>query len=153
MSFADAIRTCFSKYATFSGRARRSEFWYFVLLTFIVGVVLGIVAAVLMAGSIASDSEALASGMTSLPAGVMVVYGIAAVFNLAVLLPFLAVSVRRLHDTDRSGGFWFLNLIPFVGGIIVLVFYCLAGTVGPNRFGADPKGSPVGAAAPARVNA
>jgi uncharacterized membrane protein YhaH (DUF805 family) len=153
MSFADAIRTCFSKYATFSGRARRSEFWYFVLLTFIVGVVLGIVAAVLMAGSIASDSEALASGMTSLPAGVMVVYGIAAVFNLAVLLPFLAVSVRRLHDTDRSGGFWFLNLIPFVGGIIVLVFYCLAGTVGPNRFGADPKGAPVAAGAPARVNA
>jgi len=144
MSFADAIRTCFSKYATFSGRARRSEYWFFMLAITIVMTVLAIIGAVLGAGSIAADPDALAEG--SLPAGVLVVYGLMGVVSLAVLLPTLAVSVRRLHDTNRSGGFWFLNLIPGVGGIIVLVFSILEGTAGPNRFGADPKGAPVATA-------
>lgn len=152
MSFADAIRTCFSKYATFSGRARRSEFWFFALLIFIVDAVLGIVAAVLGASALLSDPAALSSGTATLPAGALAVYGVMGLFGLAVLLPWLAVTVRRLHDTNRSGGFWFLNLIPFVGQIIVLVFTILEGTAGPNRFGDDPKGSPVAAApAPAAV--
>lgn len=151
MSFADAIRTCFSKYATFSGRARRSEFWFFMLLLFIVDAVFGIVAGVMLTGWLAKNSEALGSGAAPMPAGLMAVYGILGLFHLAVLLPALAVSVRRLHDTDRSGGFWFLNLIPFVGQIIVLVFQILEGTRGPNRFGPDPKGSTVPAGAPAHA--
>jgi uncharacterized membrane protein YhaH (DUF805 family) len=143
MSFADAIRTCFSKYATFSGRARRSEYWFFALLIFIVQTVLGIVAGAVGAGTLLADPEALTSGTATVPVALFAVLGVMGIVNLALILPTLAVTVRRLHDTDRSGGFWFLNLIPFVGWIIVLVFTVLEGTQGPNRFGADPKGSPV----------
>jgi len=61
------------------------------------------------------------------------------IYALAVLIPSIAVTVRRLHDTDRSGWWFFIQLIPVVGGIVLLVFACLEGARGPNRFGADPK--------------
>lgn len=122
-----------SKYATFSGRARRKEYWQFVLIHLIAGVIGG----VLM--SIVPD---LAGPLTILWM----------VYALAVFIPNLALSVRRLHDTDRSGWWLLIALVPFIGGIVVLVFYCLPGTVGANKFGEDPKqGGGVAPAAPGPV--
>lgn len=105
-------------YATFSGRARRKEYWMFALIQ-------GIVWAILYVLMLTSDSSLIA--------------GIFIVFVLATLVPSLAVVVRRLHDIDRSGWFYFISLIPVVGPIILLVWSCKAGTTGSNRYGADPK--------------
>ena len=113
MSFADAISTGFSKYATFSGRAARPEYWYWVLFTVLVGIALTIVQLI--------GGRALG----------MVLRGL---FDLAVLIPSIAVGVRRLHDTDRSGWWLLLSFVPVVGWIILLVWYCQAGTPAANRF-------------------
>lgn len=104
MTFGDSISTCFSKYATFDGRASRSEFWWWFLFTFLASAAAGVV------------SEA-ASGL----------------FSLAVLLPSLAVGARRLHDTDRSGWFLLLWLIPVIGWIVLIVWAIQEGKE-PNRF-------------------
>jgi uncharacterized membrane protein YhaH (DUF805 family) len=106
MTFGESISTCFSKYATFNGRAPRSEYWWFVLFTFLVS---------------------LATGMVS--------QTLSGLFSLAVLLPSLAVGVRRLHDIDKSGWFLLLGLIPIVGWIILIVWAAQEGKE-PNRFSA-----------------
>ncbi len=113
MGFGEAIGSCFSKYVTFSGRACRSEYWFFALFVVIVDVVANVVDA--------------AAGTSLL--GVII--------GLALFLPNLAVSVRRLHDIDRSGWWVLLGLIPVVGWVIVIVWACTRGTPGPNRFGPD----------------
>jgi uncharacterized membrane protein YhaH (DUF805 family) len=102
-------------YVGFSGRARRTEFWVFVLVNAVVQAVLSIV------GN-AMDNNIL-------------LY----IYTLLVFLPTLAVWVRRLHDTGRSGFWLFLGLIPLVGGIVLLVFALLPGTPGTNQHGPDPK--------------
>jgi len=122
MEFSDAIRSCFSQYATFSGRARRSEFWYFILFTILGSFVLGIF-------------ESLAFGWSLFGRG-----GLSTLFDLVVLLPSISVAVRRLHDCDKSGWWWWLWLIPIVGWVILLIWYCTKGTFGPNRFGPNPFG-------------
>lgn len=104
MTFGESINTCFKKYATFDGRASRSEYWWFFLFTFLVSMATGIV------------SETL-SGL----------------FSLAVLLPSLAVGARRLHDTDRSGWFLLLWIIPIVGWIVLLIWFIQEGKE-PNRY-------------------
>ena len=104
MTFGESISTCFKKYAAFEGRATRSEFWWFFFFTF------------------------LASAAAS-----MVSQTVAGLFCLAVLLPSLAVGARRLHDTDRSGWFLLLWLIPIIGWIIVLVLAAQESKE-PNRF-------------------
>ncbi len=102
-------------YVGFSGRARRAEYWQFALFNIIaLAVCFGI--------GLAIKSQIL--------------YGL---YALAVLLPGLAVAVRRLHDTDRSGWWLLISLVPLIGGIVLLVFLCLEGTRGSNKFGADPK--------------
>ena len=105
-------------YATFSGRARRKEYWMFALIQSIVWVIMyGLM--------LTSDSSLIA--------------GICILFALATIVPSLAVVVRRLHDIDRSGWFYFISFIPLVGPLILLVWSCKAGTTGANRYGADPK--------------
>lgn len=132
MSFVDAIKSVFSQYATFSGRARRSEFWYWVLFNALVGAVFAA-----LAGATGGFEIDPVTGMPSYGAtGV-----IANLVSLALLIPSIAVTVRRLHDTDRSGFWWFIGLVPFVGWIVLLVFCALEGTRGQNRFGPDPKGA------------
>ena len=69
-----------------------------------------------------------------------VIIAMLVIFAIASFVPSLAVQIRRLHDQDKSGWFWLINFIPYVGGIIFLVLMCLSGTKGPNRFGDDPKG-------------
>lgn len=118
MSLGEAVKSVFSQYAKFSGRARRSEYWYFALFQIIVGIVLGVVAMII--------SESL----------VTIIDGI---WTLAVLLPSLAVTWRRLHDIGKSGAWYFIFLVPLVGWIILLVFLCKDSEPGDNRFGPNPK--------------
>ena len=108
---------CLKKYAVFSGRSRRAEFWYFYLFAFLftVGV------------------QLIEAGVTGSEDGT-----IAAIFTLAVVIPSIAVGVRRLHDMDKSGWWQLLNFVPFFGQIALLIWMCYPGTKGPNRFGDDP---------------
>ncbi len=116
------------RYADFSGRSRRKEYWMFVLGVFLAVIVLGIVEGVV--------------GLSGMVGGV---YGpLTTIFFLGILVPSIAVQIRRFHDQDKSGWFVLLAFIPLVGSIAVLVFMCLEGTRGPNRFGPDPK-DPAGA--------
>ncbi|MFC3102107.1 DUF805 domain-containing protein [Altererythrobacter lauratis] len=112
------------RYADFSGRSRRKEYWMFVLGAIIVALVIGAIEGLL--------------GINQMIGGT---YGpLSLLFVLAIIIPGIAVQVRRFHDQDRSGWFVLLGLIPFVGSIAVLVFMCLEGTRGDNRYGPDPKG-------------
>ena len=124
------------RYADFSGRSRRKEYWMYSLGIAIVYILFFVVLFGAMGAS--TDASTGEVGMVgSMFAGTA---GIAfLIFILAILIPSLAVQVRRFHDQDKSGWFVLLNLIPYVGGIIVLVMMCLEGTKGPNRFGPDPK--------------
>lgn len=126
------------KYADFQGRARRSEFWLFWLFCFVVGFVLQIIGGAM--GGMADPTNPM--GFYSSPAGIVLM-----LFWLAVLIPSIAVAIRRLHDTNRSGWWLLIALIPFIGALVLLVFYVLPGTVGPNKFGEDPKGAAAAAVA------
>ncbi|MFC8174337.1 DUF805 domain-containing protein [Streptomyces sp. NPDC057242] len=106
------------KYAVFSGRARRKEFWMFTLFNFIAAVILSILDNVL---------------------GIQI---LSLIYTLAVFLPALGVSVRRLHDTGRSGWWILIALVPFVGFIVLLVFNCLEGEQQQNAYGPNPKLAP-----------
>lgn len=104
------------KYAEFSGRARRMEYWMFTLFNFIIAVVLNIV-----------------EGLIGSP-GIL-----GGIYALAVLVPSIAVSVRRLHDTDRSGLWLLIAFIPCIGGLVLLVFMVQDSNPGDNQFGPNPK--------------
>ena len=106
------------KYAVFEGRARRKEYWFFVLFSVIGSIVLAFLDAMI--------------GTIDLDTGVGMLSGI---YSLAILIPSIAVAVRRLHDTDRSGWWLLISLIPLIGTIALLVFLLQGGTPGPNRFG------------------
>jgi uncharacterized membrane protein YhaH (DUF805 family) len=112
MDFVEAIRSGFRNYATFSGRAPRSEFWYWTLFAVLATAAANIIDSVLFIG--------LVSPLVS----------------LLLLLPGVAVSVRRLHDLDRSG-WWLLLTLTGIGIILLLIWDCMRGTSGPNRFGPD----------------
>ena len=123
------------RYADFSGRSRRKEYWMFNLFILIVySVLIGIFLtgfnfAAMNAGG---DPQISVIGWIA-----MILLGI---FALGIIIPTLAVIVRRLHDQDKSGWFILIQFIPYVGAIVLLVFMCLDGTKGENRFGSDPKG-------------
>jgi uncharacterized membrane protein YhaH (DUF805 family) len=122
------------QYVDFSGRARRTEYWMFTLISAVISIVLGLIDALLFrAGSFTSVTGGGSVGFTA-SLGVL-----GTIYSLAVLLPTLAVSVRRLHDTDRSGWWLLIGLIPLIGAIVLLVFFVIPGNQGPNRYGADPK--------------
>lgn len=120
MGFTDAIKSGFQKYIGFSGRAARSEYWYWVLFIVLLQIVAWLI------------------DMTLFGFNTTGVNPIGSLLSLATLLPGLAVSVRRLHDIDRVGWWIFLALIPIVGAIVLIYWACLRGTVGANRFGPDP---------------
>lgn len=115
MSFQEALTACLKKYSTFSGRARRSEYWWFVLAYTGALLTVGLIDNVV-------GSDVL---------GVIVL--------LALVIPALAVSVRRLHDTGRSGAWYLISFVPFVGGLVMLVFACQDSTPSPNIYGSSPK--------------
>lgn len=103
-------------YATFSGRARRKEYWMFALFNIIVGIVLIIIDYII--------------------GTYFALYGL---YCLGIILPSLAVSVRRLHDVNKSGWWIFISLIPLIGGIWLLVLFVTDGTAGDNQYGPSPK--------------
>jgi uncharacterized membrane protein YhaH (DUF805 family) len=117
------------RYADFSGRSRRKEYWMFVLFQILILVPLVLITS-LLAGPSADPADPFAS------TGVLV---LVVVYLLAFFIPGLAVQVRRFHDQDKSGWFILLGFIPYIGSLIIFVFMCLEGTRGPNRFGPDPK--------------
>ncbi|WP_157220638.1 DUF805 domain-containing protein [Flavisphingomonas formosensis] len=131
----------FRRYAQFSGRSRRKEFWYFTLFVFVVSLILSALDSALgLGGSTTREFNRTSMGMSAY-------YGssgglLSGIFSLAALIPSLAVSVRRLHDTDRSGWWLLLMFLPIIGWIILLVFYLTDGSRGTNRFGPDPKETP-----------
>jgi len=135
MGFKEAIDSVLKQnYANFQGRAARSEYWFFALFVGIIAVVL---TGLLMLGMNFQTGEITGLGY--------VIIAILVVFYLGVLIPSIAVAVRRLHDRNMSGwwylGFIVLSAIPFVGivaSIAMLVIFCLKGTDGDNRFGPDP---------------
>jgi uncharacterized membrane protein YhaH (DUF805 family) len=117
------------RFAEFSGRSRRKEYWMFVLLQMLILIPVAILA-ILMGGPVEDPANPLGS------TAILIVLG---VYFLVFFIPGLAVQVRRFHDQDKSGWFILLGFIPYVGSLILLVFMCLEGTRGPNRFGQDPK--------------
>jgi uncharacterized membrane protein YhaH (DUF805 family) len=114
MTFTQAIKSGFSNYVNFTGRAARSEFWYWTLFAFLVGIAADLVDYVMGSGGNLTGE----------------------LWGLATLLPNLAVGARRLHDTDRSG-FWQLLLLTVVGIFVLIVFWCFKGTSGSNQYGPD----------------
>lgn len=116
--YLDVLR----KYAVFEGRARRKEYWMFCLFNII--------------ASCAFLTLDVMTGMFNRAVGMGV---FSALYSLAVIVPSLAVSVRRLHDTDRSGWWLLIGLVPCLGAIVLIVYAVQGGTPGQNRFGSDPK--------------
>lgn len=125
MSFADAIRSCFTQYVGFSGRARRSEYWFWTLFAIIVGAVAG--------------------GIS----GAMHAQIISTIVSLALFLPGLAVAARRLHDTNRSAWWLLIALVPLVGAVVLIVFLVQDSVPGDNAYGPSPKAVPAAPVAPA----
>ncbi|PPU42086.1 DUF805 domain-containing protein [Xanthomonas arboricola] len=118
------------RYADFNGRSRRREYWMFMLLQAIVLLVLG---------SLFGIAVALMGGENGPGALAWLVVAVMVIVVLALIVPSIAVTVRRLHDQGKSGWFYLISLVPYVGGFIVLVFMCLEGTPGPNEYGENPK--------------
>jgi uncharacterized membrane protein YhaH (DUF805 family) len=130
MDFRSAVETGFRKYVTFSGRASRSEYWWWALFYVLVFIVSGILDSILFPGSTGVQTG---EGRVAYSGG-----AITAIAGLALLLPSLAVTARRLHDTDRSGWWILISLIPLIGAIVLLFFMATKGTLGVNRFGPPP---------------
>ncbi|WP_375174899.1 DUF805 domain-containing protein [Pseudooceanicola sp.] len=134
MGFSEAVKTCLRKYVTFSGRATRPEFWWFVLFFFLVIVIGGVIDLVLFGESTTAvtDTGASVGSETDFTP-------FTTIFGLLILLPYISVAVRRLHDTGRSGWWYWLGLIPLVGIIILIVWFASKGTTGSNKYGEDPQ--------------
>jgi uncharacterized membrane protein YhaH (DUF805 family) len=109
------------KYAVFSGRSRRKEYWFFVLFSIIISIVLGVI-------------DAMIGTQTATGVGIL-----SAIYMLALLIPSIALSVRRLHDINRTGWWVLIGFIPLIGTIVLIIFALLPGTPGNNDYGADPK--------------
>jgi len=118
MDFFAAVKSALNKYATFTGRASRSEFWFFYLFLAIVDSIAGVVDAFILNNS--------NSPLTI-------------IMGLGFFVPLIAVATRRLHDIDRSGWWQLLAFLPIIGTIILIIWLCTAGTAGNNRFGANPQ--------------
>lgn len=122
------IDTLKYKYADFEGRARRSEYWYFNLFNFLIQIALYF----LIFGFfsiIPLMSESL----------IVVGFGLIILYGLAVFIPGLALTVRRLHDTNKSGWLLLIAIVPLIGPLALLIFFLMEGTHGPNNYGPDPK--------------
>ena len=117
MGFSDWYLKCIKDhYADFEGRARRTEYWMFTLVNILVAIVVFIIFRIIHLPMVAN------------------------LYSLAVLVPGLAVGARRLHDTDKSGWWLLIGLIPLIGAIVLIIFFATEGTRGSNQYGPDPKG-------------
>jgi uncharacterized membrane protein YhaH (DUF805 family) len=119
------------KYAEFTGRARRSEYWLFTLFIVLVEIAYFILVSAIGGGT-SGNMNAIG----------LVLSGLYGLFVLGIIIPSLAVGFRRLHDTDRSAWWLLIAFLPFIGGLVLLIFNVLPGTTGPNKYGPDPKAGP-----------
>ena len=133
MNFTEAVASVYRNYVTFSGRARRAEYWWFFLFSVIASVVVAVIESSLGWGQGMMHGGGGGGFEASYDGGPLSV-----IWSLANFLPALAVAVRRLHDTERSGWWLLIGLIPLIGLIVLIVFFASKGTTGPNRFGDDP---------------
>ena len=115
-------KVVFENYANFTGRARRSEYWYYTLANLIFAIIAMII-----------------DNITGLKIGALPYGYVYLMYGLAVIIPGLAVAVRRLHDVGKSGWFFFIVLIPLIGAIWLLILFCTEGESGENQYGPDPK--------------
>jgi uncharacterized membrane protein YhaH (DUF805 family) len=136
MNFTQAVASGYRKYVGFSGRAARSEYWWWFLYIILSSVLIGFIEGALGLGT--GTVETGDGGVSASFAG----GPLSLIWSLAHLLPGIAVSIRRLHDLDRSGWWLLIAFVPLVGFIVLIVFYCTKGTSGANRFGPDPLGPP-----------
>lgn len=118
ISFAEAVKSCFNKYADFNGRSPRAEYWYFALFNVAVVMVLAVLGAII---------------------GKLFMY-VYYTYVLAILVPSIAVSIRRMHDIGRSGWWMLISLVPFIGSIWYIVLAALPSQLGPNQYGPNPYG-------------
>ena len=130
MGFAEAIKSFWSNYATFKGRARRSEYWFIQLFLIITNVAVGAIDLVLMNGDVDRFIANGGGGIVGL------------VWILVTIVPALAVLVRRLHDTGKSGWWVLMGFVPFAGAIVLFVFTVLDSTSGENKYGPSAKDAP-----------
>ena len=121
MGFMEAVQKCFSNYVNFSGRARRSEYWFYTLFVGLVQLALGIIGNMIF-GAPESGTNILQN-----------------IFSLAIMIPSLAVFWRRMHDIGKTGLWFFLNLVPCIGQVVLLVFECTDSQPGENMYGMSPK--------------
>ncbi|MFK7941469.1 MAG: DUF805 domain-containing protein [Paracoccaceae bacterium] len=117
MGFMEAVKSCFRRFVDFQGRSPRSEYWWFILFYMLVYIVLLLATAVIPL------------------LGILMF-----IFMIAIILPSIAVSIRRLHDLDKSGWWLLISFVP-IAGLILIYWFCLKGTDGDNRFGPDPLGN------------
>ena len=128
VGFGQAIKMGFKNYATFNGRSRRSEFWFFHLLHFFVSFGISLIR-VLVTIIVQDDNNSIAN----------IFNGLIGIYNLVVLIPNIALAVRRFHDIGKSGYYVLLGLIPIVGTIIVMYYSCIDSEVNSNEYGPSPK--------------
>lgn len=124
------------RYADFSGRSRRQEYWLFVLFTLLVYLA----CVVVLVAVVGFEAGAMEPKPDDVPVAGLITIMLLVLVYLGLFIPTLAVQVRRFHDQDLSGWFVLLGFIPYLGWLIVFIFMCIDGTPGPNRFGPDPQG-------------
>lgn len=129
MGLSEAVKSVFSKYATFEGRASRSEYWFFYLFNILLEIGLYVVGLIL--GAIVGDATGALAGMG-------IGYVLFCLYALVALIPGISVFVRRMHDIGRSGWWFWIGLIPFVGAIVLLVFLVTGSDRGDNQYGPEP---------------
>lgn len=128
------LTLAFRRYFDFRGRSRRKEFWMFVVATLLLVIVAGFVDGLLGYGSVQTAAGPGAYGVSARSEG-----PVSGLLMLALVIPSLTVAIRRLHDADHRGWWVLIGIVPLIGWIILLVFYCTEGTRASNRFGSDPK--------------
>lgn len=133
MGFTEALKSFWTNYATFKGRARRSEYWFIQLFLVVTNLAAAVIDFVLMDGDVERFIANGGGGIVGL------------VWILATIVPALAVLVRRLHDTGKTGWWALIGFVPFAGAIVLLVFTILDSTPGENVYGASPKEAPLSA--------
>lgn len=140
MGFGQAISTCLGKYASFTGRASRAEFWWFILFYIILQVIANALdfALNLRVFRVAPETVTVEGStfvLQSTGVGIL-----STVLIIVLFLPLVSVAVRRLHDTDRTGWWWWLGVLCCIGTIVLIIFWASPGTPSENRYGPPPTG-------------
>jgi len=143
VGFGEAVKMFFRRYTDFQGRSSRSEYWWMGLFNFLV-IMLCVILMVVLGGGF-ENLDAAMEGGGDMPPGALIPIGLMMLYFLVILIPGIALVVRRFHDLNQSGwlylAFIVVGLIPLVGllaSLAMIIWFCMRGTVGPNKYGEDP---------------